>query len=55
MNRVLADPLTPADVVGAHAGLRPLVAGSPSEGTLPEKCPGLPAAEDVAGRVLAKG
>lgn len=25
VNRVLADPLTPADVVGAHAGLRPLV------------------------------
>ena len=25
VNRVLVDPLTPADVVGAHAGLRPLV------------------------------
>ena len=25
VNRVLADPLTPADVVGAYAGLRPLV------------------------------
>ena len=25
VNRVLAEPLTPADVVGAHAGLRPLV------------------------------
>jgi glycerol-3-phosphate dehydrogenase len=25
VNRVLADPLTRADVVGSHAGLRPLV------------------------------
>ncbi len=33
VSRVLERPLTPADVVGRYAGLRPLLAGAPDEAT----------------------